>query len=85
MKFLIDSYELRIEEEIPISAKAMNSGDFWDIFDEAARHFYWALGGYEFVWPMYFHASADDGELLASADIYIVSPHDNILFDIVLK
>jgi hypothetical protein len=69
--------------DIPITPKSMNSYDFYDIFEEAAKYFYWGLGGWKEVWPLYFHAIRDDGKLLSSADIYILSA--DIKFDILIK
>ena len=70
---------------ITISAKSMNSYDFYDLFEEDARVFYWSLEGWKAVWPLYFHAVQADGSELASADIYILSSADDITFDVIME
>ena len=88
MKFVVErekgTADIEIEN-ISISSKSMNSHDFYDLFEEAARIFYWSMEGWREAWPLYFHAMQADGTTLASADIYILSAADGILFDVLLK
>jgi hypothetical protein len=54
-------------------------------FEECARLYFWGMGGWKKVWPLYFNLYTDNGVLISTADIYILNLSPPTMFDVLIK
>lgn len=82
MKFLIPEFS---DEMLEINIPKHLQYDVYDTFEEAARVFYWGMGGWNYVWPLYFELYTDNHIFVSKADIYILSSDANLILDVIIK
>lgn len=80
MYFQITTFEHKPEQfNVPEKIK----DDIYSIVEEAAKIYFWGLGGWSQVWPLDFLITTDSGEVIGEFIVWILSAEPE--FDVVDK